>query len=305
MNPEDKKKLQNDILLAAEISRQFNIHNHDEVAKVVEFVHARKPFLSPRGLAFQQRMEALCEDENTTCTCMLCMQREAERGIFCDECLEVIDRSVNRDAKPQPQEEEAPEEEAPIEEAPVEELPEEEFEEEILEVAPEEVEFDEALEEELPIEELSVDEDLWGEPEKETKKRKLPIWAWVLIGLFLVVMIGVGVVLATGYQLPIGTVHVETAEDGESVVAHEYSDKDYDIIERESLNAPEGMFEVRVGEYVGDSWNTGLISVYAYSVVSKEDPSQSAVLWVAEDGRTVGYGSLIDSEDPNKIYRIR
>ena len=39
--------------------------------------------------------------------------------------------------------------------------------------------------------------------------------------------------------------------------------------------------------------------------LSKEDPEQSAVLWVAEDGRTVGYGTLIDPEDPNKIYRLR
>jgi hypothetical protein len=33
------------------------------------------------------------------------MQNEAERGVFCSECLEVIDRSVNRDVpKEQPQE---------------------------------------------------------------------------------------------------------------------------------------------------------------------------------------------------------
>ncbi|MCR4998677.1 MAG: hypothetical protein K6A05_02425 [Lachnospiraceae bacterium] len=273
MNPEDKKKLQNDILLAAEISRQFNIRKPEEAAKVVDFVHARQPFLSPRGAAFQQRIEALSQDENADCTCMLCMQREAEQGIFCQDCLAVIHRSVNRDAEPRAVE-------TSVEEEP-----------------------DEIAEEH--VEELAVDPDMWGEPEPERKRLKLPIWAMVLLAIFIVVVVAVGVLLVSGYRLPMGLSNVESAEEAENVVEQKYSDKEYDIREKESLNAPAGMFDVRVGEYVGDSWDTDLIAVYAYSVVSKEDPTQSAVLWVAEDGRAVGYGTLIDSEDANKIYRVR
>ena len=335
MKPEDKKKLQNDILLAAEISRQFNLKNPEEAQKVVMFIHNRKPFLSARGAAFQQRMEALAEGDNTSCTCMLCMQNEAERGVFCSECLEVIDRSVNRDVpKEQPQEEpkEAaqpevqPESVEPIaeeviEEPELEEIPEEVIEEPELEEIPEEVieepEFEEIPVEEFPEEEpiffeeeeeSQVDTDLWGTTEKE--RPKFPIWVRILLGFFVVVILAVGILLVTGYRLsdlpiPIGEITVESQEDGAAVVEREYSDKDYTITDKESLNAPEGMFDVRVGDYVGDSWDTGLIAVYAYSVVSKEDPEQSAVLWVAEDGRTVGYGTLIDAENPNKIYRLR
>ena len=363
MKPEDKKKLQNDILLAAEISRQFNLKNPEEAQKVVMFIHNRKPFLSARGAAFQQRMEALAEGDNTSCTCMLCMQNEAERGVFCSECLEVIDRSVNRDVpKEQPQEEpkEAvqpevqpepvePIAEEVIEEPELEEIPEVEPEfEEISDVTEEEIaepeldeipeeeipeleeisfepeaeELEEVVEEKLPVEELpeeepiffeeeeepQVDTDLWGATEKE--RPKFPIWVRILLGFFVVVILAVGILLVTGYRLsdlpiPIGEITVESQEDGATVVEREYSDKDYTITDKESLNAPEGMFDVRVGDYVGDSWDTGLIAVYAYSVVSKEDPEQSAVLWVAEDGRTVGYGTLIDAENPNKIYRLR
>ena len=298
MNPEDKKKLQNDILLAAEISRQFNIRKPEEAAKVVDFVHARQPFLSPRGAAFQQRIEALSQDENADCTCMLCMQREAEQGIFCQDCLAVIHRSVNRDAEPRVVETSVEEE---PDETPVETIPEEQMvsqEPVAEEMIPEEIA-------EEHVEELAVDPDMWGEPEPERKRLKLPIWAMVLLAIFIVVVVAVGVLLVSGYRLPMGLSNVESAEEAENVVEQKYSDKEYDIREKESLNAPAGMFDVRVGEYVGDSWDTELIAVYAYSVVSKEDPTQSAVLWVAEDGRTVGYGTLIDAEDANKIYRVR
>ena len=163
-------------------------------------------------------------------------------------------------------------------------------------------------EEPADAEERPVDAEFWGEPEKE--RVKFPMWVRILVVFFAVVILAVVILLVTGFRLsdlpiPIGEVSVESQEDGASVVEHEYSDKDYIISDKEALNAPEGMFNVRVGEYVGDSWDTGLIAVYAYSVVSKEDPEQSAVLWVAEDGRTVGYGTLIDPEDPNKIYRLR
>ena len=147
-----------------------------------------------------------------------------------------------------------------------------------------------------------------GDPEKERKK--LLIWARILLVLFGVVILAVAVLLITGYRLPISglpweEVSIESEEDGTKVVEREFSEKDYDITAKDPLNAPEGMFEVRVGDYVGESWDTGLIEVYAYSVVSKEDPSQSAVIWVAGDGRTVGYGTLVDAENPGKIYRIR
>ncbi|MCR5640971.1 MAG: hypothetical protein K6G04_06405 [Lachnospiraceae bacterium] len=374
MNQEDKKKLQNDILLAAEISRQFHLKRPEEAKKVVAFIHDRKPFLSPRGAAFQQRMEALAAGEEVNCTCMLCMQKEADRGIFCEDCLAVIDHSVNGDkAAKQPQEEptvepeieepaveeipieEAPIEEIPVKEPPIEETPIEEIPEEVLaieesviepepeattepeieaepqkevepEVEPEESldwPTEEAIEEERPEDiiwtkpprkalgqsaEGTIDTDLWGDAEKERKK--LPVWVWVLLVFFVLVMIGVGVLIFTGYQIPgvqwpLGNVTVENQEDGITVVEREYSEKDYNISDKEPLSAPEGMFLVHVGDYVGDSWDTGLIEVYAYSVVSKEDAEQSAVLWVAEDGRTVGYGTLIDPEEPNKIYRIR
>lgn len=328
MNQEDKKKLQNDILLATEISRQFTLKNPEEARKVVAFLHSRKPFLSPRGAAFQQRIEALAEDSATSCTCMLCMQKEAEDGIFCRDCMAVIDRSVNRDSAPVKEPEEAPEEtpvedvsievtpneetsieETSIEETPVEEIPEEPIEEEVIE------EFFEEEPVVTPVKKVEpviappkLDEDLWGDPEKEGKK--LPIWARILLVLFGVVILAVAVLLITGYRLPISglpweEVSIESEEDGTKVVEREFSEKDYDITAKDPLNAPEGMFDVRVGDYVGESWDTGLIEVYAYSVVSKEDPSQSAVIWVAGDGRTVGYGTLVDAENPGKIYRIR
>jgi hypothetical protein len=320
MNQEDKKKLQNDILLATEISRQFDLKNPEEARKVVAFLHSRKPFLSPRGAAFQQRIEALAEDSATSCTCMLCMQKEAEDGIFCRDCMAVIDRSVNRDSAPVKEPKEAPAEEVSIEKVPVEEIPVEETPVEEVQEAPIE---DERIEEEFFEEEPEVtpvkkeesviappklDVDLWGDPEKERKK--LPIWARILLVLFGVVILAVAVLLITGYRLPISglpweEVAIESEEDGTKVVEREFSEKDYDITAKDPLNAPEGMFEVRVGDYVGESWDTGLIEVYAYSVVSKEDPSQSAVIWVAGDGRTVGYGTLVDAENPGKIYRIR
>ena len=303
MNQEDKKKLQNDILLATEISRQFTLKNPEEARKVVAFLHSRKPFLSPRGAAFQQRIEALAEDSATSCTCMLCMQKEAEDGIFCRDCMAVIDRSVNRDSAPVKEPEEAPEE------TPVEEIPEEPIEDEVIE------EFFEEEPVVTPVKKVEpvvappkLDEDLWGDPEKEGKK--LPIWARILLVLFGVVILAVAVLLITGYRLPISglpweEVSIESEEDGTKVVEREFSEKDYDITAKDPLNAPEGMFDVHVGDYVGESWDTGLIEVYAYSVVSKEDPSQSAVIWVAGDGRTVGYGTLVDAENPGKIYRIR
>ncbi|MBQ1472623.1 MAG: hypothetical protein IIZ31_02385, partial [Lachnospiraceae bacterium] len=141
MNQEDKKKLQNDILLATEISRQFTLKNPEEARKVVAFLHSRKPFLSPRGAAFQQRIEALAEDSATSCTCMLCMQKEAEDGIFCRDCMAVIDRSVNRDSAPVKEPEEAPEE-MPVEDVSVEVTPNEET---LIEEIPEE---------ETPVEEV-------------------------------------------------------------------------------------------------------------------------------------------------------
>ncbi len=334
MNQEDKKKLQNDILLATEISRQFTLKNPEEARKVVAFLHSRKPFLSPRGAAFQQRIEALAEDSATSCTCMLCMQKEAEDGIFCRDCMAVIDRSVNRDSAPvkepktEPEEapvenvsvEATPSEETLIEETPIEEIPEEETPVEAVPEAPIE---DEGIEEEFfeevpevtPVKKAEpvvappkLDVDLWGDPEKERKK--LPIWARILLVLFGVVILAVAVLLITGYRLPISglpweEVSIESEEDGTKVVEREFSEKDYDITAKDPLNAPEGMFDVRVGDYVGESWDTGLIEVYAYSVVSKEDPAQSAVIWVAGDGRTVGYGTLVDAENPGKIYRIR
>ncbi|MBE5908463.1 MAG: hypothetical protein E7278_06490 [Lachnospiraceae bacterium] len=319
MNQEDKKKLQNDILLATEISRQFTLKNPEEARKVVAFLHSRKPFLSPRGAAFQQRIEALAEDSATSCTCMLCMQKEAEDGIFCRDCMAVIDRSVNRDSTPVKEPEEAPEE-TPVEEVSIEKIPEEETPVEEVQEAPIE---DEGIEEEFfeevpevtPVKKAEsviappqLDVDLWGDPEKERKK--LPIWARILLVLFGVVILAVAVLLITGYRLPISglpweEVSIESEEDGTKVVEREFSEKDYDITAKDPLNAPEGMFEVRVGDYVGESWDTGLIEVYAYSVVSKEDPAQSAVIWVAGDGRTVGYGTLVDAENPGKIYRIR
>ena len=329
MNQEDKKKLQNDILLATEISRQFDLKNPEEARKVVAFLHSRKPFLSPRGAAFQQRIEALAEDSATSCTCMLCMQKEAEDGIFCRDCMAVIDRSVNRDSAPvkepetEPEEtpvedvsvEATPNEETPVEEIPVEETPVEEVQEAPIEDEGVEEEFFEEVPEVTPVKKAEsviappeLDVDLWGDPEKERKK--LPIWARILLVLFGVVILAVAVLLITGYRLPISglpweEVSIENEEDGTKVVEREFSEKDYDITAKDPLNAPEGMFDVHVGDYVGESWDTGLIEVYAYSVVSKEDPSQSAVIWVAGDGRTVGYGTLVDAENPGKIYRIR
>ena len=315
MNQEDKKKLQNDILLATEISRQFDLKNPEEARKVVAFLHSRKPFLSPRGAAFQQRIEALAEDSATSCTCMLCMQKEAEDGIFCRDCMAVIDRSVNRDSAPVKEPEEAPAEEVSIEKVPVEETPVEEVQEEPIEDEGIEEEFFEEVPEVTSVKKAEsviappqLDVDLWGDPEKERKK--LPIWARILLVLFGVVILAVAVLLITGYHLPISglpweEVSIESEEDGTKVVEREFSEKDYDITAKDPLNAPEGMFDVHVGDYVGESWDTGLIEVYAYSVVSKEDPSQSAVIWVAGDGRTVGYGTLVDAENPGKIYRIR
>jgi hypothetical protein len=319
MNQEDKKKLQNDILLATEISRQFTLKNPEEARKVVAFLHSRKPFLSPRGAAFQQRIEALAEDSATSCTCMLCMQKEAEDGIFCRDCMAVIDRSVNRDSapvkEPETEPEETPVEEVSIEKIPEEETPVEEVQEAPIEDEGIEEEFFEEVPEVTPVKKAEsviappqLDVDLWGDPEKERKK--LPIWARILLVLFGVVILAVAVLLITGYRLPISglpweEVSIESEEDGTKVVEREFSEKDYDITAKDPLNAPEGMFEVRVGDYVGESWDTGLIEVYAYSVVSKEDPAQSAVIWVAGDGRTVGYGTLVDAENPGKIYRIR
>ncbi|MBP5265284.1 MAG: hypothetical protein J6Z06_00470 [Lachnospiraceae bacterium] len=307
MNQDDKKKLQNDILLATEISRQFDLKNPEEARKVVAFLHTRKPFLSPRGTAFQQRIEALAQDSDTACSCMLCMQKDAEDGIFCRDCMAVIDRSVNRDSAPVKEPEEEPLE---VEEGPVEEpVVEEPVIEEIPENVPEEEPVPEpVVEKAREIAPPKLDEDLWGEPEKERKK--LPIWARILLIFLGVVIIAVAVLLISGYRLPISglpweEVNIESEEDGTKIVEREFSEKDYDIAAKDPLNAPEGMFEVRVGEYVGESWDTGLIEVYAYSVVSKEDPAQSAVIWVAGDGRTVGYGTLVDEENPSKIYRLR
>ncbi|MBR6281830.1 MAG: hypothetical protein IKR14_04930, partial [Lachnospiraceae bacterium] len=278
MNQEDKKKLQNDILLATEISRQFDLKNPEEARKVVAFLHSRKPFLSPRGAAFQQRIEALAEDSATSCTCMLCMQKEAEDGIFCRDCMAVIDRSVNRDSapvkEPETEPEETPVEDVSIEETPIEEIPEEETPVEEVPEAPSE---DERIEEEFFEEEPEVtpvkkeetviappqlDVDLWGDPEKERKK--LPIWARILLVLFGVVILAVAVLLITGYHLPISglpweEVSIESEEDGTKVVEREFSEKDYDITAKDPLNAPEGMFDVHVGDYVGESWDTGLI----------------------------------------------
>ncbi|MBQ2579842.1 MAG: hypothetical protein II571_10500, partial [Lachnospiraceae bacterium] len=265
MNQEDKKKLQNDILLATEISRQFTLKNPEEARKVVAFLHSRKPFLSPRGAAFQQRIEALAEDSATSCTCMLCMQKEAEDGIFCRDCMAVIDRSVNRDSAPVKEPEEAPEEtpvedvsvevtpneETLIEEPPIEAIPEEPMEEEVIE------EFFEEEPVVTPVKKVEpvvappkLDEDLWGDPEKEGKK--LPIWARILLVLFGVVILAVAVLLITGYRLPISglpweEVSIESEEDGTKVVEREFSEKDYDITAKDPLNAPEGMFDVHVG----------------------------------------------------------
>jgi hypothetical protein len=206
--------------------------------------------------------------------------------------------------------EKVPVEEIPVEETPVEEVQEAPIEDERIEEEffEEEPEVTPVKKEESVIAPPKLDVDLWGDPEKERKK--LPIWARILLVLFGVVILAVAVLLITGYRLPISglpweEVAIESEEDGTKVVEREFSEKDYDITAKDPLNAPEGMFEVRVGDYVGESWDTGLIEVYAYSVVSKEDPSQSAVIWVAGDGRTVGYGTLVDAENPGKIYRIR
>lgn len=306
MNPDDKKKLQNDILLAAEISRQFDLKQPEEARKVVAFLHDRKPFLSPRGVAFQQRMEALATEEEIARTCMLCMQKEAERGIFCTDCLAVVDRSVNRDESTPKKQQNEPEEvliDETLSEEVSEELP---VQEDVLEepLAPREARIPELVELDP-----AVEKDFWGSSEKELKK--FPTWARVLIILFVAVMIAVGILVATGYHWPKisfpggGEVHFETQEEGQAVVSKKFSEEDYYITDKDSLSAPEGMFDVRVGDYVGDSWDTGLIDVFAYSVVSKENPDQTAILWVAPDGRTVGYGTLIDAENPDKMYRIK
>ena len=253
MNQEDKKKLQNDILLATEISRQFDLKNPEEARKVVAFLHSRKPFLSPRGAAFQQRIEALAEDSATSCTCMLCMQKEAEDGIFCRDCMAVIDRSVNRDSapvkEPETEPEETPVEEVsveatPSEETPIEEIPEEETPvEEVPEAPSEDERIEEEFFEEVPevtpvkkaesvIAPPQLDVDLWGDPEKEGKK--LPIWARILLVLFGVVILAVAVLLITGYRLPISglpweEVSIESEEDGTDAAAVELGHGTWEI----------------------------------------------------------------------------
>ena len=71
------------------------------------------------------------------------------------------------------------------------------------------------------------------------------------------------------------------------------------------------MFDVSVGEYCGDCWtNSETCTIYIFYVENKKQRQYQAILWVSEDGRVIGSGSLITGVDtmgsPNNLkYRIK
>ncbi|MBO6215810.1 MAG: hypothetical protein J6N76_09845, partial [Lachnospiraceae bacterium] len=98
---------------------------------------------------------------------------------------------------------------------------------------------------------------------------------------------------------------IVTEEDGQREVTADYSEEEYTTEYNETIKVPIGMYDVEVGEYCGDSWNTELIDVMVYHVQSIEDPSLYARLMVAPDGRIIGTGTLVNPDEPLKAYRVK
>ncbi len=128
-----------------------------------------------------------------------------------------------------------------------------------------------------------------------TKKQKILISCAVII-LFLGVF--------SSFSDDSTSNNIVNSEDAKEIVCSLYSESDYDIISKQAINPAKEMFSVEVGEYCGDSWTGETCKAYVFFVQSKENALYSAALWVNEEGRIVGYGSLITgiNEDITQSY---
>jgi len=137
---------------------------------------------------------------------------------------------------------------------------------------------------------------------QRTKKQKI-----VIVSILAVLLIGV---FAGGEESASESASVGNAESAYKIVNAMYPESKYDIITKQAIYPAKEMFEVGVGDYCGDSWNDDTCKAYVFFVQSKKEALYSAVLWVNEEGRVVGYGSLVsglndDITQSYPTYRIK
>ena len=296
MEENERKKLQNDILLMSEISRQYDLYDGTQAKSVLLFMEKRHPLVSARADSFMERLRLLASDDAPDeVPCLLCGRTTATHGVFCPVCQGAIDKASSHAAETEPKE--------PIE---PDETTEASGSEELLETA---VEYE--IEEEPFSGSISPDNSEASIDEAATIKKRnlrqlfpLIIGAAVAIGLLFYVVFTI-ILPAQNGSASGGTAKVNSRDDAEKIISREYDSDEYTTEYQDTISMPEGMFEVAVGEPCGDKWDSALTDVMVYYVRNIEDPGLYATLMVAPSGRTIASGTLIMPDDELTMYRIK
>lgn len=98
---------------------------------------------------------------------------------------------------------------------------------------------------------------------------------------------------------------VASEADGERILREIFPEEGYEIYADGRAYAGAACFEVEVGESCSGADLDEEIGVFDYTVGSKEDGYGWASCYVSEDGRVIGFGTLISEEDSNETYRLR
>lgn len=106
-----------------------------------------------------------------------------------------------------------------------------------------------------------------------------------------------------------------SAEEGEQILREVFPEEGYEVYSDGKTYEKAACFEVEVGEacyeHLEDAAAKSGIDadeeaeVSDYTVGSREDEYGWANCYVSEDGRIIGFGTLVDKNDSNKVYRLR
>lgn len=296
---ENKEVLKKDLQIILQLNSKMNYTNVDAVKKLYTAITEKGIFHSSLGQRYTKKLERIIAGKDNN-TCIFCGKDSTVGKIICNACLDKIST---------PKTEKKEDTISTIKNVTASVMSKENLDktretaQKALNKADEKLQnFNEKIDAKnkfaTAITHLNS---FWN---KRTKKQKIIITCVSVILL-------VGMFASGGNETSsISKDSIKNSDDAKRIVSELYPESEYDIIAKQTINPAKEMFEVSVGEYCGDSWANEFCTAYVFFVQSKEQAMYSAVLWVNEDGRIVGYGSLIsglndDITQSYPTYRIK
>ncbi len=296
---------QNDAVLMLRISRAYNLRNVDDAKKVYAYVQEKNPFKSQLGEIFRNRLRLLAKGEITEFPCLFCRKGNAPDGIICPECMGKLTGKADRSEQKKQAE--------PVSTG---------------KPSPAPISRPGAATAKEPAQTAIARA---GETPKKKISRKSKIILATVLTMAAIMLIGAwedskgsassaytsslniaGTNMSATNTAGSGRVVVSDRKSATEILEEIFPPSDYDIICVQSDRiVSTNMFTgdtVKYWDIDDDLEHTETIMAYFFYVdMCEYNAPDHPYAWclVSEAGQVIGYGTLISSEDPDAVYRLK